>query len=113
MSKIKSNDREKRLAEIKRKLGDFDLAIPGTIRTINLKCGKPSCACWRDKKARHGPYYFWDRKVAGKLSSKSITKPMVPQLKKWIHNRKLTETLLHELLELSQAIAADMVEKEK
>ena len=113
MSKTKQNQKEKRLAEIKPQLGGFDLAIPGTIRTISLKCGKPSCACWADKKARHGPYYFWDRKVGGKLTSKSIAKPMVPLLKKWIENRKRTEKSLQEILALSQAIVSDMVEKNK
>lgn len=113
MSKTKQDRKEKRLAEVRLQLGEFDLAIPGTIRTISLKCGKPSCACWTDKKARHGPYYFWDRKVAGKLSSKSIAKPMVSQLQKWIENRKRAEKLLQEILTLSQAIVAELVDKKK
>jgi hypothetical protein len=113
MSKTKQNHKEKRLAEIKLQLADFDFAIPGTIRSISLKCGKPSCACWADKKARHGPYHFWDRKVGGKLSSKSIAEPMVPLLKKWINNRKRIEKSLQEIIVLSQALVAEMAEKKK
>ena len=109
---IKKNE-ETKLAEIKKEICDFDLVIPGTIRSIHLKCGKPACACWTDRNARHGPYYFWDRKVDGKLSSKSIKKPMVPILKKWIDNRKRTEKLIQKMLELSQTIVADMIEDEK
>lgn len=112
MSKAKNN-KENKLVKIKVELSKFDLAIPGTIRTISLKCGKSSCACWTKKSARHGPYYFWDRKVDGKLSSKSIPEPMVSLLRIWIENRKKAEKSFQEILELSQAIAADMVEKEK
>lgn len=113
MSKTKKDNKEIKLAQIKIKFSEFDLAIPGTVRTISLKCGKPSCTCWTKKSARHGPYYFWDRKVDGKLSSKSIAKPMVPLLRKWIDNRRRIEKLFQEVLELSQAIAADMIEKKK
>jgi hypothetical protein len=105
--------KEKKLEDLKKQLTKFDLAVPGTIRTTYLKCGKPSCACWKDKNARHGPYYFWDRKVDGNLSSKSITKQMVPLLKKWIENRKGAEKLFFEILKLGQTIAADRVEIEK
>ena len=105
--------KEKKIETLKKQLTKFGLAVPGTIRTTYLKCGKPSCVCWKDKNARHGPYYFWDRKVNGNLSSKSITKQMMPLLKKWIDNRKGSERLFSEMLKLGQAIASDLVETEK
>jgi hypothetical protein len=113
MKKSIKKHQEIKLSKIKKEISDIDLVIPGTIRSIYLKCGKPICACWKDRDARHGPYYFWDRKVDGRVSSKSIKKPMVPLLKKWIDNRKKTENLIQEMLELNQAIVADMVEEEK
>lgn len=113
MNKAKTNNKLKKLEKMKSQLSEFDLAIPGTVRVISLKCGKPSCACWKKKSARHGPYYFWDRKVDGKMSSKTIAEPMVPLLRKWINNRRKIEELLQDVFQLSQELVADMVDEEK
>lgn len=107
------NATEKKLRKIKDEFGKIDLIVPGTVRTTYLKCGKTSCACWKEKSARHGPYYFWDRKVNGKLSSKSINKDLVPILKAWIKNRKKAEDQLGQMIILGQKIAFDYIENDK
>ena len=112
MNKLKVQQ-EKKMKELKLKIVDFDLAIPGTIRTIYSKCGKKNCACQTDKKARHGPYCLWDRKVNGKLSSKMVTKKMASQIKAWIENRKMLEKSVNEILILSQALAVELIERER
>lgn len=112
MSKSK-NIIEGRLTKIKTEIGNFDLAVPGTVRKIFLKCGKPTCACQKDKSARHGPYYLWDRKVGKKLTSKSIDPRDAVQIKKWIENRIYLEKQIREIINLSQAIAADAIETQK
>jgi hypothetical protein len=104
---------EKKMRVAKDKISNLDLTIPGTIRMIYSKCGKHNCACQSDPKARHGPYYLWDRKVKGKLSSKMIPKTMVSQIKFWIQNRQKLESLVAELLSLSQESAAEQVEKNR
>ena len=104
---------EKKMKDLKLKIVDFDLAIPGTIRTIYTKCGKKNCACQTDKKARHGPYCLWDRKVNGKLSSKMVPKKMASQITRWIENRRMLEKALNKILILSQALAVDLVERDR
>jgi hypothetical protein len=106
-------NQDKKLEILKSKICDFDLAVPGRLRTIYSKCGKDYCACQTDKKARHGPYILWDRKVNGKLSSKMVSKKMALQIKKWIANRKELEKLVQELFSFSQSIASDLVEQER
>lgn len=87
-------------------LAKIDVAIPGTLRTITMKCGKDSCPCFSgDKKFFHGPYFFWDRKVNGKPSSLSIPKELVPTFKKWIANRKKIERLFKKILDDGQKFA--------
>lgn len=98
---------------LKTRISDFDLAVPGRLRTIFSKCGKEYCACQTDKKARHGPYVLWDRKVNGKLTSKMVSKKMETQVRKWIENRNRLEALVQKIFELSQSIASDLVEKER
>lgn len=112
MRKQKTNQ-EKNLKILKTRITDFDLAVPGRLRTIFSKCGKVYCACQTDEKARHGPYILWDRKVNGKLTSKMVSKKMAIQIKKWIENRNRLEILIQEIFELSQSIASDLVDEER
>jgi len=107
-----SNSKEQvELDTIKTGLADFDLAIPGTLRRIFLKCGKSACACQKDKAARHGPYFLWDRKVGKKLTSISVDVDEIPRIKRWITNRKNLEKQISKVLALSQAMATAQIEK--
>lgn len=112
MNKIKLIQ-EKKLNALKLKLSDFDLAVPGTLRSIYSKCGKPNCICQKNPKGRHGPYWLWDRKVNGKLSSKMLPSQMVSQIKSWIENRRRLEEALVEILIISQEVAALQVENSR
>jgi hypothetical protein len=38
-----------------------------------MKCGKASCPCQQDPKARHGPYYSLTRPMAGKTQSRYLS----------------------------------------
>ena len=112
MNKTKTNQ-DKKIELLKIKIIDFDLVVPGSLRTIYSKCGKDYCACRTDKKARHGPYILWDRKVDGKLSSKMVSKEMAAQIKKWIENRNELEKQVQEILIISQSIVSNLVEKNR
>lgn len=84
-------------------LDKIDLAIPGRLRTVTMKCGKDSCPCSSGKKEFfHGPYFFWDRKVNGKPSSLSLPKELVPSFQKWIDNRKKLEALLKKSVSVTR-----------
>jgi hypothetical protein len=45
----------------------------GSLSERTIKCGKPGCACARDPKARHGPYYSFTRAVGGQTHSRFLT----------------------------------------
>src|SRR5258708_8479887 len=45
----------------------------GSVSERSIKCGKPGCACNKDPKARHGPYYSLTQAVAGKTRSRLLT----------------------------------------
>src|ERR1700722_7829098 len=45
----------------------------GSVSERSVKCGKPGCACNKDPKARHGPYYSLTQAVAGKTRSRFLT----------------------------------------
>lgn len=45
----------------------------GSVSERTMKCGKASCACQQDPKARHGPYYSLTRPIAGKTQSRYLS----------------------------------------
>lgn len=100
------DENDARFQRIKGKLLSIGLAIPGTIRETYLQCGKKECACAVKGGSPHGPYYFWNRKVNGKLTSKSISETKLRLYQRWISNRQQLEGLLQQLLEIGQEIAA-------
>lgn len=104
--------RDPRYERIKGRLLSIGLAIPGTIRETYLQCGKSWCACSKKGGTLHGPYYFWNRKVNGKLTSKSIPKDKLRVFRAWINNRQEIERLAQQLLEIGQEIATTMAADE-
>jgi Family of unknown function (DUF6788) len=45
----------------------------GSVSERTMKCGKASCPCQQDPKARHGPYYSLTRPRAGKTQSRYLS----------------------------------------
>ena len=98
--------------KIKERITRLGLVIPGTIRETYLLCGKQGCACADKDAARHGPYYLWNRKVNGKLTSKSIPRDKLPLYQQWLNNRRLLEAFVQEMLEIGSKLAIITPQKE-
>lgn len=96
---------------IKDRFLSLGLAIPGTIRETYLYCGKKECACAAKGGTPHGPYYFWNRKVNGKLTSKSVSQDKLHLFQAWISNRQKLEALVIQVLEFGQDVAARVPSK--
>src|SRR5947208_5599600 len=45
----------------------------GSVSERSIKCGKASCPCQEDPKARHGPYYSLPRPTAGKAHARYVS----------------------------------------
>jgi hypothetical protein len=56
----------------------------GTVSERRMKCGQANCACQRDSKARHGPYYALTQAVGGKTRSRYVSSDQVPVLRRQI-----------------------------
>ena len=94
--------------QLKARLDSIGLVIPGTIRETFLYCGKPTCACAADDGTAHGPYYFWNRKMSGKLTSKSISKPKLSLYEGWIANRRELEGIVDKMLDFGANFATSL-----
>jgi hypothetical protein len=63
---------ERRRAELYQELsrvGDF---LPGSLKEVRRKCGKPNCACAAPDHPGHGPQYNLSRWVAGRTRTRHL-----------------------------------------
>jgi hypothetical protein len=56
----------------------LDYFLKGTVLKRMMKCGQPQCACHRDPSQRHGPYYEWTYKAAGKTVNVKLSRQAAP-----------------------------------
>ena len=103
---------KKQSRSVKQKINALGPVLPGTIRKLLMKCGKDNCRCQSGKNEdKHGPYYFWDRKVNGKQTSSSITEDQVKKFEEWIKNRYALDELCKMLLTKGQILAKKELKK--
>lgn len=57
----------KQIKQIQNQL-DCSSAYRGTLQVKFIRCGKSNCYCAKSKKG-HGPYYYLERRVCGKVKS--------------------------------------------
>jgi hypothetical protein len=90
---------------IARRLAEAGFALPGSVVTRHMRCGKPSCRCKADPPQLHGPYYQWSRKVGGKTVTRFLTDEQLARYEPWFANAQRLRDLLTELEVLSLRIA--------
>ena len=56
----------------------------GTVNERRMKCGQANCACQRDPKARHGPYYMVTQAAGGKTRSRYVAAEQISLVRRQI-----------------------------
>jgi len=74
----------------------MDFICHGTLQRRLKTCGKPKCACATNKKARHGPYYVWQRLHQGRLIQTTLPPSVVPAFVKAAGNYRRLRELIKE-----------------
>jgi hypothetical protein len=103
---MNQNRLEQQLNDLKKQISALGMAIPGSIQTAYLRCGKKNCRCQQDEKLRHGPYFLWYRRINGKTATQSIAEEDVHLFRTWIDNREKLETLVQKIVSLGADYAA-------
>lgn len=80
--------------------------LPGSIGERRTRCGQAGCACQADPSRRHGPYWHWTRKVAGKTVGRYLAKEEAAACRDWIAN----DRRLRELLARLEALGIERLE---
>jgi len=76
-----------------------------------MKCGKPQCACHRDPARRHGPYFEWSYKVAGKTVSVKLSPQAAPLYQAATRQHSKLKTVLARLERLSRTAVAQLAKQ--
>ena len=58
-------------------------------------------ACYKDPKARHGPYVYWTSKSKGKTVSRMLDPDEAKLLEEWIENRRKLDTTIRQMKAIS------------
>ena len=72
-------------------------ALPGTLASRYMRCGKPNCRCKAEPPVLHGPYLHWTRTVAGKTVTRTLTPEQATRYQPWFDNARHLRGLLTDL----------------
>jgi hypothetical protein len=73
--------------------------LPGSVSTAKSQCGKPNCACKADPPKLHGTYYRWTGFIAGKRTTKTISRQQAKECEWRIKNYHALQRKLDQILE--------------
>ena len=91
-----------RFQELKREFERLGYFCKGTVLKRMMRCGKPTCVCQNDPAKRHGPYFEWTYKAAGKTVNVKLTREAAPLYKAASQQYRKLKSLLNRLERLSQ-----------
>lgn len=77
--------------------------LPGSISTASSTCGKPNCACKKKPPKLHGVYYRWTGFLAGKRTTKTLSKEVAKECQRRINNYRRLQRQIERIL--AQALA--------
>jgi hypothetical protein len=100
-------ERVRRLAA---QLAETGFLKGGTVIRHYARCGNPGCRCQRDPSQRHGPYYRWSTKVAGKTVSRHLSEEEGRLYSEWIADRRRVRKILDQIEQVSEKAAAIALE---
>ena len=99
------DDLEARYRNLAGRLADIGFVSDGTLLSRTTLCGRPGCRCRADPPQRHGPYWQWTRKVAGKTIGKRLSAEQAALYAGWIANGRRLEDIVAEMRAVSEQAA--------
>ena len=87
---------------LRAELAELGFFCKGTVLARRMLCGKPACACGTEPARRHGPYFEWTYKVAGKTVNVRLSAGAVAAYRAGTAEWRRLRTLLTRLERLSR-----------
>ncbi len=102
-----------RVRELAAQLAQTGFLTKGSVIRHYARCGNPECRCQRDASQRHGPYYRWSTKVAGKTVTRHLTDEEGRLYLEWIANRRRVREILRQIERVSEKALAAALEADR
>ena len=100
-----------RFSLARQELLQLDYFLKGTVLKRMMKCGNPQCACHRDPAQRHGPYFEWTYKAAGKTVNVKLSPQAAPLYQAATRQHRKLKTALARLERLSRTALAQLAKQ--
>ena len=92
---------ENQYRELLGELPDLGFVSPGSVVLREISCSKPGCKCTADLPRRHGPHYWWTKKMRGKTVSSQLTPAEAALFEEWIANPRQRQRVTRDLERVS------------
>lgn len=92
---------QRRYRELAAQLADIGLIAHGSITQRYTRCGSPGCRCHADPPQRHGPYWQWTAKVAGKTVTRRLTERQAALYTDWIANDRKLRAIIAQMRKIA------------
>lgn len=99
-----------RVRKLAAQLARTGFLTKGSVIRHYARCGNPDCRCQRDPAQRHGPYYRWSTKVAGKTVTRHLSDAEGRLYVEWIADRRRVREILRQIERVSEKAAAIALE---
>lgn len=100
-----------RFSQARKELQRLDYFLKGTVLKRMMKCGRPQCACHRDPARRHGPYFEWTYKVAGKTVNVKLSPQAAPLYQAATRQHRKLKVVLARLERLSRTALGQLAKQ--
>jgi type II secretory pathway component PulJ len=92
-------------------LHQLNYFLKGTVLKRMMKCGQPNCACHRDPSQRHGPYFEWTYKAAGKTVNVKLSPQAAPLYQAATRQHRKLKAVLARMERLSRTALARLAKQ--
>jgi len=100
-----------RFRQALQELRQLDYFLKGTVLKRMMKCGRPQCACHRDPSQRHGPYFEWTYKVAGKTVNVKLSPQAAPLYQAATRQHRKLKAVLARMERVSRTALAQLAKQ--
>jgi len=97
--------------QARQELHQLEYFLMGTVLKRMMKCGRPQCACHRDPAQRHGPYFEWTYKIAGKTVNVKLSPQAAPLYQAATKQQRKLKKLLARMERLSRTAIAHLAKQ--
>ena len=95
-------DYERRYRALLAEIGEIGYIRSGSLVRRYTTCGTPGCRCHDDPPQRHGPYFQWSAKVAGKTVTRRLNDAEAALYEEWVTNDRRVRMILAEMHQIAE-----------